>query len=215
MNLLTRTINYSKFSILLALANLGFVSSSGVNAQSNSFICSQDPQGIPTTYILVPDGQIPLFSWQSTYFKPPYTPMRRCQEVTKRLTNFHAQGILKDFYGGKAKTGESVICAGSCRPDGSNIIYTLKPKQNPSEEIQKLIAHKEGRTNDALPQSSASGDNSILNLEEYIKTAPVQPRSVSNSNPSNPSSTVPSPPPALSPNSDSSGGSSGSSRWGN
>ena len=203
----TKFIVFSSLGLIsvLSLTALTVSSPKKANAQSANFLCSRDANNIPTTYILVPEGQIPLFSWQSTYFPPPYTPMRRCTEVTERLINFQNKGILREFYGGKAKTGEGIICAGKCNSDGSNIIYTLKPDQNPKDEIAKLIAHKTGKTNNSLFQSN---DTDILfDLEDYIEDYKEKKLGESNApvNSQPPSQPI-SPPP---------GNNNSGSRWGN
>lgn len=145
------------------------------NAQTSQFVCATDTASgnVPTTYAIVPDGQIPIFAWTSTDFPPPWTPMRRCQEVSQRMTQHNNAGNLEYITTGYVN-GQPVICASNaCRPDGSNLLYTLKPGQDPAEELEKLLAHRAGASNAPLAQSTGGGKT--LSLKQYLRTAPVEP----------------------------------------
>jgi hypothetical protein len=70
--------------------------------------------------------------------------MQRCQEVTERMNKFHSQGQLDSLTSGIVNK-LPVICAGnSCNADGSNVLITLKPNQNPNQVLQELDANRSG-----------------------------------------------------------------------
>lgn len=113
-------------------------------AQQISFVCTVDTDNVPTTYAQTPDGTVPVFKWTSNYFRPPYTPMQRCQEVGERMTNFYAQGMMDYLTSGRVNN-LPVICAGtSCNSNGSNVLITLKPDQDPNQVLQEIEANRSG-----------------------------------------------------------------------
>jgi hypothetical protein len=174
---------------------------SGPSRQSSpSFICAVDAQGIPTTYAQISDRPIPIFKWKSTSFPPPYTPTRRCEEVTQRLSNFKAQGVkLSNFQSGQLNQ-ESVICVGPCASDGSNLLFTLRREQNPKQVLEALIASSRGaggflvqHTCPNTPLINENSDGTVtFDLENYLCQA--EPEDTVSSSPSNSSPTTPNPP---------------------
>ncbi|MBR8832003.1 MAG: hypothetical protein N5P05_001686 [Chroococcopsis gigantea SAG 12.99] len=139
-------MNKTVFGLSILLASLGLsVSAPGsVQAQNVTFTCSVDSNNIPTTYAQTPDGNTPVFKWTSKYFKPPYTPMQRCQEVSQRMNGFYAQGQLDYITSGRINK-LPVICAGSgCNSNGKNVLITLKPEQDPAQVLQEIEANRSG-----------------------------------------------------------------------
>ncbi|ELR97695.1 COP23 domain-containing protein [Gloeocapsa sp. PCC 73106] len=166
---------------VLSLTVLGLITSSSSNgsAQNLSFICTVDQDGIPTTYAQANDTPIPVFKWQIKDFPPPWTPMRRCQEVTQRLNNFKSQGIpLNNFQSGPLNK-QTVICVGPCIADSSNLLFTLSPGQNPEQVLQAIITSSEGSAGVVYQNSKkcpgtpgvvANGDGTVtFDLERHIE----------------------------------------------
>ena len=159
-------------------------------AQSISFTCAVSTDNMPTTFAQTPDGNVPVFKWKSTYFRPPYTPMQRCQEVTDRMNTFSGRGMLEYLTSGRVNN-QPVICAGtSCDSRGSNVLVTLRPDQNPNQVLQELDSNRAGAGGPSYQltggsttsQSSASrvikknADGSVtLNLNQYLDSATPQP----------------------------------------
>ncbi|WP_013321929.1 COP23 domain-containing protein [Gloeothece verrucosa] len=113
-------------------------------AQQISFACAVDTDKVPTTYAQTPDDTVPVFKWTSNYFRPPYTPMQRCQEVAGRMNNFYANGMM-DYLTSGVVNNQPVICAGpSCNADGSNVLITLKPNQDPNQVLQEIDSNRSG-----------------------------------------------------------------------
>jgi hypothetical protein len=174
------------------------------HAQTVNFLCQTDNSGIPTTYADTPDGYIPVFKWTSNYFQPPYTPERRCREVSDRMNRFAASNSLDYLTSGRVNR-QPVICAGT-RCSGSNVLVTLKPTQNPSQVLQELGANRSGaggpsfQLNAGSSPSTSSGTSAIsrnadgtvtLNLNRYLEN--TSPENVGNSNSENNSPLTPSP----------------------
>lgn len=179
---------------LSLIGSLG-VNNSPVSAQSVFFICTENANNIPTTYAETPDGAVAVFEWTSTFFKPPYTPKQRCEEVTQRLNNFQP-----DYLVSGRVNNYNVICAGtSCNSDGSNLLLTLKPFQDPNQVLAEIDANRDGaagpsqqltnglNTNDSNKKVTALTKKSdgyvTLNLSQYYSQAQKVPLAVSGKSP--------------------------------
>jgi hypothetical protein len=132
-----------------------------VSAQTVNFICAEDVNNIPTTYAETPDGGVAVFQWTSTYFKPPYTPQQRCEEVTQRLNLFQP-----DYLVSGRVNNYNVICAGeSCNNDGSNLLLTLKPFQDPNQVLAEIDANRDGA---AGPSQQLINGTTINNTKKKV-----------------------------------------------
>ena len=131
------------------------------HAQEIRFLCTTDSNNIPTTYAQTNDGPMPVFKWTSRYFRPPYTPMQRCQEVAQRMNKFYSQGQL-DFLTNGRVNRLPVICAGQrCDGNGSNVLITLKPSQNPKQVLQEIEANRQGAGGPSYQFSGGNQPSSI------------------------------------------------------
>lgn len=169
------------------------------NAQSIRFLCTVDTNNIPTTYAQTPDGSVPVFKWTSNYFRPPYTPMQRCQEVTERMNTFAAQGNLDYLTSGKVNR-LPVVCAGtSCNPNGSNVLLTLKPNQSPNQVLQEIEANRQGAGGPSYQLTGESSSHNrpgvlsqntdgtvTLDMNKYLSLSSKQPEVSQPSQPSAP-----------------------------
>lgn len=159
------------------------------NAQGPNFVCTTDEQNIPTTYAETPEGAVEVFKWKSNYFKPPYTPMQRCQEVSQRMNDFQPEYLVS----GRVNN-QNVICAGqSCNSNGSNVLLTLRPDQNPNQVLEEIDQNRDGAGGPSMQLGSGSkkgrgrGSNLqktangflTLDLKRYVQTAPRIPKYVS------------------------------------
>jgi hypothetical protein len=151
-------------------------------AQSIQFECASDQQNIPTTFVQTPNGIVQIFKWTSTFFKPPYTPMQRCLEVTQRLNQFQPELLVA----GRVNN-YNVICAGSnCNVDGTNVLLTLRPDQSPTQVLAEIDHTRDGAGGPSMQLGAASNgqpksqsnliktaNGSVaLNLKNYLETAP-------------------------------------------
>lgn len=164
------------------------LNSQPVFAQSVQFECAADEQNIPTTYAQTPGGIVQIFKWTSTFFNPPYTPIQRCQEVALRLNQFQPDHLVA----GKVNN-YNVICAGTnCDPNGTNLLLTLRPDQNPAQILAEIDSTRDGaggpsmqlggNSSKSKSQSNlfrTSDGSTALNLTSYIQSAPKIPRKLS------------------------------------
>lgn len=183
---------YRRFSLITILATSAISGVAAWNqpsqAQDLSFVCTVARDEIPTTIAQTPEGPLDVFKWQSTYFRPPYTPMQRCQEVTQRMNQFQADGMLENLTSGKVNN-LPVICAGSgCESDGSNVLLTLRRDQNPNQVLQEITSNRAGAGGPSRQLSGGSSRSSrssalsqnadgtmTLNLNQHLRTAKRSP----------------------------------------
>jgi hypothetical protein len=104
------------------------------------FACARQ-EGRLATVVKTKKGNVPLVVWDSTLFTGSgYSPVTRCQQVTKRFQNLHRSGKLKYLTAGQVKN-LPVICATvrtteRCNLD--NLLFTLRPGKDPQGILQKL-----------------------------------------------------------------------------
>ncbi|MEZ2233348.1 COP23 domain-containing protein [Microcoleus sp.] len=101
----------------------------------------------PVTVYQNPQGAIePWIEWTSDYFSGSgYDPETRCQLVSQRLETYRRNQQLKYITVG-VMNGQNVICTanqmnGICQ----NLIYTLKPGQDPIGSLYNLLAWRQGQ----------------------------------------------------------------------
>lgn len=154
---LSLLIAFGAGAILLPLCE-----SQVTQAQTGSFVCAVTNDNIPTTMAQTEDGPVEVFKWQSNYFRPPYTPMQRCQEITERMNGFKGQGLLDYITTGRVNN-QPVLCAGSsCDRGGSNVLLTLRPDQNANQVLQELNANRAGAAGPSRQLSGGSSSSSTL-----------------------------------------------------
>ncbi|MEG4508407.1 COP23 domain-containing protein [Microcoleus sp. F6_B4] len=102
--------------------------------------------GVPVTVYKNPKGAVePWIEWTSDYFSGSgYDPATRCQLVSQRLETYRRQRVLKYITAGQMN-GQNVICTanqvnGLCQ----NLIYTLRPGQDPIGSLYNLLAWRQG-----------------------------------------------------------------------
>ena len=169
---------YQPISVLMfGVSLLGLVTPS-VLAQSQPSANPASPQGslLTTFYCVVADNRYatiakrgnrttpPMITWQDTSFGSQYTPERRCQIVSDRLTQAVAQngGKLIDLsltYG--SVNGFPVICyvrrqAEQCSSD--NLLLTLRQDDRGRESLvlQQILAF--GVTGNSAPLTRGGGN---------------------------------------------------------
>ena len=98
----------------------------------------------------------PLIRWNTPEFGPEYTPEKRCQIVSTRLTNIVAKngGWLGglDLTAGKVENGSTVVClvnqqSRSCNL--GNMLFTLNEKNsnNPNQVLKTITSFAKGEAN--------------------------------------------------------------------
>ncbi len=132
----------------------------------NYYYCGNDPQNHPATILQTPQGSSSIFiSWRSNYGElAGYTPLSRCQQVTKKLNQ--NKRILKYMVPGKAGSdaaspGLPVICASKIIGKGiitcpaARILWTLGTRDY-NAVIKQLHKINDNTSNDPLIQSSST-----------------------------------------------------------
>jgi len=116
-----------------------------VHAQASvGFICSSD-LGTPTTVVVTPGKERPFIRWNTDRFADAgWSAQRRCEAVSQRLQESYDKGSLKFLTTGRMN-GLPVICS-TDRDGGSciDLIYTLKPGQNPATTLSNLLQARQG-----------------------------------------------------------------------
>lgn len=152
------------FNVLLLTTTI--VSSGGIltqvaPAQAESeeiqFVCGtsfhkKSNQKVPTTIAWTPTGKSAIVQW----VKPIgnyWTPERRCNEFSQRMTIAYKAGTLK-FLTNSRKNGSSVICTatevkGKCQ----NILMTLRPQDKALPFLSELKDVLNGRATGPIDHS--------------------------------------------------------------
>lgn len=106
-----------------------------------STISCGDVNGVPATVVTTKSGkQVPIIYWQSDVFAASgWTPTRRCQEVSSRFQEYHQAGSLEFITTGRMN-GLPVICVSKSDGGGCvGLLYTLKPGQNATATLQRVL----------------------------------------------------------------------------
>ena len=84
--------------------------------------------------------QVPIIYWKSeTFSSSGWTPTRRCQEVSARFQDYHQSGMLNYITTGRMN-GLPVICVAKTNGGGcAGLLYTLKPGQNATATLKKVL----------------------------------------------------------------------------
>jgi Circadian oscillating protein COP23 len=157
-----------------------FVQPGQAEIQSNAkFFCSAitNPatgEKTPMTLAKTQRGNVAMIRWKSNFFKNgvnDFTPMSRCNEVSRRFQDFYNQGILSYLTTGKMNA-QNVICVaeeygGPC----SGLLLTLEPKDNPQQVLQELMNVRTRASGGPLTRGAASA---YFDVEDFLATAPVE-----------------------------------------
>ena len=141
--------------------------------------------GAPVTVYKNPQGAIePWIEWTSDYFSGSgYNPATRCQLVSQRLETYRRNRVLKYITAGQMN-GQNVICTanqvnGLCQ----NLIYTLRPGQDPIGSLYNLLAWRQGQV--GMPSTDESSQIPYIdvrgklgeNIEDGAQLLPFSPPS--------------------------------------
>ncbi len=125
------------------------ITSEPSNAQINKFYCGVS-RGVPATLVRTPRGNKPMIRWVDSAFPQPWTPVRRCEDISARFQRFFSNGTLNYLRAGNFN-GQPVLCVapykgGPCLPSG--VLVTLKSGANPRQVMQKLLDNRAGSSSD-------------------------------------------------------------------
>jgi len=148
------------------------------NAEDTTFLC-ETIKGVPTTIASTSRGYVPMIRWvSSNYFPPPWTPQRRCVEVSQRFQRNYENGTLEIIKTGTLN-GETVVCAASSADDDctdSTLLFTLKRESNANLAVLRLLDRRGLAGGNVLNESACKEDCPItIDVAEYLNKVPVDP----------------------------------------
>jgi hypothetical protein len=121
----------------IALGSIATMSQSSY-AQTNTYFCGTNKDGIPTTYARTATGRkIPVISWQRNW-NNKFSAKARCEVVSARFQNASVDGVLNYLTTGNMN-GQKVLCAAS-RYGGtcSLLLLTLRADDDAGQVIENL-----------------------------------------------------------------------------
>ena len=140
------------------------------------FFCDEN---LVSTIVNTERGAITMIKWSDRSFAPPWTPVERCKEVSRRFQRFYDHGILRYVRTGEVNN-QPVLCATqsqgeSCIPE--SILVTFKPGTDPQLVLERLLDKRAWSSAGPIELSAGNGNNrssGIVNLsggdedKEYI-----------------------------------------------
>ena len=141
-------------------------------AQSQKGFSCDESDTIPTTIYLNAQGvKEPWIKWISDHFSDSnWTPLTRCQTVSKRLEEYRLQGRLKYVTLGTHNDQQVICVASRDRGPCEGIIYTLRPGQDGVAALNNMFAWGSGQQNlDSNYESSVAVP--YINVEQKLKQA--------------------------------------------
>jgi Circadian oscillating protein COP23 len=144
---------------------------------SARFFCGQSRvatanKTVPTTFARTKRGNVPVIRWQSTFFSNSnvYTPLKRCEEVSRRFQKYYGEGALAYLTAGQMNS-QNVICVsdeygGPCQ----GLLLTLEPKDNPQAVLKDLL-NARNRAGGPLTRSTGS---LYVDMNNFLETTPVE-----------------------------------------
>ena len=127
---------------------------------------------MPVTVYQNAQGAVePWIEWTSDYFSGSgYDPATRCQLVSQRLESYRRNRMLRYITVGQMN-GQNVICTanqvnGVCQ----NLIYTLRPGQDPIGSLYNLLAWRQGQV--GMPSTEESSQIPYIDVREKLGEKP-------------------------------------------
>jgi Circadian oscillating protein COP23 len=151
------------------------------------FICGTS-QGSPATVALTSRGYVPVVRWSSNYFgRSGYSPLARCRTVSAKFQQYYKNGML-NYLTPSYQNRQPVICVAASKGGPcAGVLFTLKPTANPMTTLRQLMRVRTQAAGAVLNESTASpvpvsaSDERYLDMQEFLQTAAVEPRSTSRS----------------------------------
>lgn len=144
------------------------------------FICGKS-NNVSATIAQTQRGNVTIIRWMSGFFSNSgFTPEKRCQAVSDRFQTYYNNGTLKYLTTGQINN-QPVICTakkqgGSC----TDVLMTLEPKDDPNQVLRQLLSIRSGATSAPLSRGVGNSQKPLyVNLDAYLRTAPVEPGTAS------------------------------------
>ncbi|NET00218.1 MAG: hypothetical protein F6K61_06470 [Sphaerospermopsis sp. SIO1G1] len=148
------SITFISASLLALASTLTFSQPS--YAGGTKFKC-QVLNGVHHTFAYTEDGKrYAIMKYLSTEFPPPYTPKRRCIDISKRFQRRYDNGLLRKVSSGTVNN-QTVICAGRNENtvcNNNNILFTLGKGANAKKVANKLFNRRALATGQIVTNNS-------------------------------------------------------------
>ena len=133
-------------------------------AGGTRFYCDQI-SGVPVTFARTQDGRkMPVLYWASkNSFPPPWTPVRRCEEVSRRFQINFDNGTLK-FINAGTLLKQPVVCGAIRKEDPctyTTLLFTLKRSSDPKSVLTNLLDRRELGIRNLSVVTSTPVDSSV------------------------------------------------------
>ncbi len=133
-------------------------------AEDKSFYCDQI-NDVPVTFARTQEGRrMPVIYWGiNSDFPPPWTPIRRCQEVSRRFQMNFDHGTLKFINAGRILR-QPVVCGAIRKEDpctDKTLLFTLKPNSDPKSVLITLLDRRELGIRNLSVMTSDGVDSSV------------------------------------------------------
>lgn len=125
--------------LMLAIAQAAATAQPNRAQTNNKFYCGE-LNGQSATYVNGRRGPVPIIHWVDESFPPPWSPQRRCEDVSARFQRFYDNGQLDYIKAGRSN-GQSVLCITRTQPGeciSGGLLITLKPGTDPQLTLQRL-----------------------------------------------------------------------------
>lgn len=149
MKLPTLKYHFSVIAFAIASCLTVVISYNSVQAETERGFKCDTSSRIPTTIYHTSQGvQEPWIKWVSEHFSGSnWTPLSRCQTVSKRLEEYRLNGKLKYVTLGMENNQQIICVANSDNGPCEGIIYTLRPGQDGIATLNNLFAWGSGQEN--------------------------------------------------------------------
>jgi hypothetical protein len=167
-NVKTRVTTVLAIASLTAFATTATISQPSY-AESATFYCGQNQDGVPVTFARTQDGKnVPMIRWLSNnYFSQKLTPQRRCQEVSQRFQRYLDNGTLRFIKAG-VLSGQPVICAAAQKNapcTDSTLLFTLKRGSNPNAIARRLFFNIDSANGNGIDEVGGDRSNDPVNID--------------------------------------------------
>lgn len=149
-----------------------------------SFWCdphhSIDSKILPTTIMTINNEDIPLFTWEDRSFGDKWTPLERCQVVSRRLQVFtDRHGDFFKYIAVGTLNKYPVLCIAKSEDAGSscneyNLLITLIPGESEAKILEEIIAFPTETVR--VKRGSLGKSEIIFDVQQYVQEAPRSPR---------------------------------------
>jgi 23S rRNA G2069 N7-methylase RlmK/C1962 C5-methylase RlmI len=130
---------------------------------------------VPVTYARTQGGNIPIIRWISGEFPPPWTPMQRCIDVSRRFQKNYDNGTLKILKVGSFNK-QTVLCAATSISDpctDNTLLFTFKRDSKPKQTLEKLL-DKRGLTAGRILTENGDNYSVYIDVDMYLNNATVE-----------------------------------------